>query len=122
MSYRWITFSLLAISTSAICQSSAYDGLNNTLGNLSWLSNAQSFSVTPENPTGEKGKAAMSKEGSAAKAAREVGQGWKENSFTVVRNGQTATLADVGGGGCNPTHLDEAYWGLALFDSPVLLG
>ncbi len=41
----------------------------------------------------------MSKEGSAAKAAREVGQGWKENSFTVVRNGQTATLADVGGAG-----------------------
>ncbi len=56
MSYRWITFSLLAISTSAICQSSAYDGLNNTLGNLSWLSNAQSFPSLPRIRRERKGR------------------------------------------------------------------
>src|SRR5215475_5736800 len=86
----------LAASNLGFAQSNGYDGLNNTLGNLSRLSSAQSFSVTPENPTGEKGKAAMAKEGTAAKAARDLGQGWKENPFTVVQPGQTTTLADVG--------------------------
>jgi len=76
-------------------QQVSYDGLNNTLGNLSRLSAAKSFSITPENPTGEKGKGGMIKEGTAAYAARELGQGWKENPFIVVQPGQTFTLADI---------------------------
>jgi hypothetical protein len=80
-------------------QQPGYDGLNNTLGNLSRLSAAQSFSITPENPTGEKGKGGMIKEGTAAHAARELGQGWKENPFIVVQPGQTFTLADIQGAG-----------------------
>jgi len=80
-------------------QQPAYDGLNNTLGNLSRLSSAKSFSITPENPTGEKGKGGMSKAGSAASAARELGQGWKENPFVVIQPGQTFSLADIQGSG-----------------------
>lgn len=80
-------------------QQPSYDGLNNTLGNLSRLSAAKSFSITPENPTGEKGKGGMSKEGTAAYAARELGQGWKENPYIVVQPGQTFTLADIQGSG-----------------------
>jgi hypothetical protein len=76
-------------------QQAGYDGLNNTLGNLNRLSAAKSFSITPENPTGEKGKGGMIKEGTAAYAARELGQGWKENPFIVVQPGQTFTLADI---------------------------
>jgi hypothetical protein len=99
-----IRLSLLLLLTSiavgpANAQSAGYDGLNNTLGNLSRLSNAQSFSVTPENLTGEKGKAAMSSHGSAYEAARDLGQGWKQNPYVVVKPGQTFTLADVAGPG-----------------------
>jgi len=85
-----------AISVNA---QSGYDGLNNTLGNLSRLSDAKSFSVTPENLTGDKGKGSMVAEGTAARAARELGQGWKENPFIVVQPGETFTLADVAGPG-----------------------
>jgi len=80
-------------------QQAGYDGLNNTLGNLNRLSAAKSFSITPENPTGEKGKGGMIKEGTAAYAARELGQGWKENPFIVVQPGQTSTFADIQGSG-----------------------
>jgi hypothetical protein len=80
-------------------QQAGYDGLNNTLGNLNRLSAEKSFSITPENPTGEKGKGGMIKEGTAAYAARELGQGWKENPFIVVQPGQTSTFADIQGSG-----------------------
>jgi hypothetical protein len=41
----------------------------------------------------------MIKEGTAARAARELGQGWKENPFIVVPPGQTVTLGDIQGAG-----------------------
>ena len=41
------------------------------------LSNAKSRSISPENFTGEKGKAGMATEGTGKNAARELGQGWK---------------------------------------------
>ena len=54
-----------------------FNGLGMSLGNLSRLSNAETRSISPENFTGEKGKGAMLKEGSASEAARDLGQGWK---------------------------------------------
>ena len=89
----------LLYAAASLNAQSGYDGLNNTLGNLSRLSDAKSFSVTPENLTGEKGKGSMVAEGTAARAARELGQGWKENPFIVVQPGQTFTLADIAGPG-----------------------
>ena len=59
----------------------------------------RTFSVCPENPTGEKGKGGMAAEGTASYAARELGQGWKVNPYIVVQAGQTAVLADISGQG-----------------------
>ena len=59
----------------------------------------ETFSVSPENPTGEKGRGGMAVTGSASGAARELGQGWKVNPFLVVQPGETAVLADIRGQG-----------------------
>ncbi|MBN1290588.1 MAG: DUF2961 domain-containing protein [Candidatus Latescibacteria bacterium] len=78
-----------------------YDGLNMSLGNLSRLSKAKSRSISPENFTGEKGKAGMATvgEGSASDAARDLGQGWKVNPYIRIEPGETFTLAEIDGPG-----------------------
>ena len=43
-----------------------FSGLGLHLGNLSRLSSAKSRSISPENPTGEKGKGGMADEGTGA--------------------------------------------------------
>lgn len=68
-------------------------------------------SISPENLTGEPGKGGMcpAEEGSARRAARELGTGWKTNPYTVVQAGETITMADIQGMGmvnhiwCTPT-------------------
>jgi hypothetical protein len=77
----------------------ADDGLTNNLGNIFRTSNAKTFSVSPENLTGEKGKGGMAVEGNASKAARDLGQGWKVNPFVRIAAGATFTLADIAGSG-----------------------
>src|SRR5439155_5556877 len=78
---------------------SQFDGLGMHLGNLSRLSNAQTRSISAENPTGAKGQAGMATEGTGAVAARELGRGWKISpSINVAGNG-VVTLADVDGPG-----------------------
>ena len=69
------------------------------LNSLTVKKNIKSFSVSPENPTSEKGKGGMAKEGSASHAARELGQGWKVNPFIVSQPGEISVLADVKGQG-----------------------
>lgn len=66
---------------------------------LSRLADAQSRTISPENPTGAKGAAAQATDGVAADAARDLGQGWKVNPFVYVRAGQTLELADIDGPG-----------------------
>jgi Protein of unknown function (DUF2961) len=85
----------------ATAQGAPYDGLANGIGNLYKLSNAKTYSIGPENLTGEKGKGAMAKlgEGSASEAAHDLGQGWKVNPYIVVKPGQTFTLAEINGAG-----------------------
>jgi hypothetical protein len=80
-------------------QDGTFDGLGSSLGNLYRLSNARSFSISPENLTGEKGKGGMAVEGSASKEARDLGQGWKINPFVVIEPGKTFVLADINGQG-----------------------
>lgn len=65
------------------------------------LSNAQSRSISPENFTGEKGKGSMAtlEEGNAAKAARELGQGWKVNPYVHIKPGETFTMGEIDGSG-----------------------
>ena len=54
-----------------------FNGLGLGLGNISRLSNAKTRSISAENFTGEKGRGGMATEGTGAKAARDLGQGWK---------------------------------------------
>jgi len=76
-----------------------FNGLGVNLGNLSRLSNAQSRSISPENLTGEKGKGGMATEGTNARAARDLGQGWKISPSVDIKPGETFTMADIKGPG-----------------------
>ena len=62
------------------------------LNNLIVKKNIRSFSISPENITGEKGKGGMATEGSASAAARELGQGWKVNPYFVINAGEKCVL------------------------------
>jgi hypothetical protein len=78
----------------------------NSLGSLPILTpNAQNRMVSPENPTGEKGKGAMSIPNPAdpdlafSNAAADLGQGWKVRPFVKVKPHSTFTIMDVNGPG-----------------------
>ncbi len=98
-----ITFLFLVFSTlGCLAQSKqTFDGLNMNLGNLFMLSDAKTRSISPENYKGEPGKGGMAtlENGSAHKAARDLGQGWKVNPFVVIEAGQTFTVAEITGPG-----------------------
>jgi hypothetical protein len=74
---------------------SGFNGLGMSLGNLPRLSLAKSRSISPENFTGEKGKGGMATEGTGAKAARDLGPGWKISPSIQIAPGETFTLADI---------------------------
>jgi hypothetical protein len=76
-----------------------FDGLNMSLGNLSRLSNALTRSISPENRTGEKGKAGMALDGTGARCARDLGQGWKISPSLRMAPHETLTLAEITGSG-----------------------
>ena len=69
------------------------------LNSLTTKKDIRSFSISPENFTGEKGKGGMSTDGLAAGAARDLGQGWKVNPYIYVEPGEAFTLADITGQG-----------------------
>ena len=71
------------------------------LGNLFRLSDAKTRSISPENFTGEPGKAGMAtlENGNAKGAGRDLGQGWKLNPFIYIEPGKTVTLAEIEGAG-----------------------
>ena len=93
-----------------------FDGLNLSLGNLYRVSSAQTRSISPENFTGEKGRAGMSTNGPARSAARDLGQGWKVSPFVQIRAHATFTLAEINGPGAiqqiwmTPSPLDKTRW------------
>ncbi|MDD8025609.1 MAG: DUF2961 domain-containing protein [Acidobacteriota bacterium] len=98
-----------------------YNGLGLGLGSLSRLSKAQTRSVSPENFSGEKGKAGMSIDGPALNAARDLGQGWKVSPYVRIKAKDTLVLADVKGEGaiqqiwCTPSGISRfailrIYW------------
>jgi len=79
--------------------SAFYEG--GLLSNITFAQDARSFSVSPENPTGEKGKGGMAEvsKGVAGNAARDLGQGWKVNPYVRILPGETVTLLDITGEG-----------------------
>jgi hypothetical protein len=69
------------------------------LGGLSRLSRARTRSISPENFTGEKGKGGMATEGTGAKAARDLGRGFKISPSVKIKPGETFTMGAVEGAG-----------------------
>lgn len=92
------------------------------LHNIFLLSHAKTRSISAENPTGEKGKGGMATEGAGARAARDLGQGWKVSPCITLPARTTVTLAEIQGPGTiqhiwNTVHPDwwrrlvfRAYW------------
>ena len=76
-----------------------YDGLGLGLGNLARLSEAETRSISAENPTGAKGAGGQATEGTGTSPARELGQGWKVSPSINLPGKTTVTLADVDGPG-----------------------
>jgi len=87
-------------ATTSFAADSTFNGLDLNLGNLYRVSKAQSRSISPENFTGEKGKAGMATEGTGKNCARELGQGWKISPSIHIKAGTTFTLAEIKGPGC----------------------
>lgn len=74
------------------------------LGNIFKASNAESRSITAENPTGEKGRGSTATfettlHNPSANAARELGVGWKLSPCVLVKAGETFTVMDNEGPG-----------------------
>ncbi|NMC82631.1 MAG: DUF2961 domain-containing protein [Armatimonadetes bacterium] len=76
-----------------------FSGLGMGLHNISRLSRAKTRSISAENFTGEKGKAGMAVEGTGARCARDLGQGWKVSPSIDIPAGATITIADIKGPG-----------------------
>lgn len=78
---------------------------NNSLSDLPLLTQARTRSISPENPTGEKGKGGMAipnpndPDLPFSKAAVPLGQGWKVRPFIKPKAGETVTIMDVNGPG-----------------------
>jgi hypothetical protein len=96
-----VVLGLFFLSTSyqLLSQASPYNGLDSSLANLYRLANAKTFSISPENLTGEKGKGGMAVQGNASQAARDLGQGWKVNPYVIVEPGKTFTMAEINASG-----------------------
>jgi len=90
---------VLYVSLVALAQDLSYNGLNNHLSSLYRLSNATTLSISPENPTGEKGKGGAATEGTGARAARDLGKGWKISPSVDIAAGATYTVAEIKGSG-----------------------
>ena len=97
-----VTFSIISSAALAAQNSASSSGLgdlpNLTLG-------VESRMVSPENPTGEKGKGAMAIPNPSnpdlafSGASIHLGQGWKVRPFIKIPPHETATIMDVAGPG-----------------------
>jgi hypothetical protein len=95
-----IALVLLALRAFVSAADPVDPGLNASLANIYQVSPVESRSISPENFTGEKGKAGMATNGSGRHAASELGQGWKVSPSVWIKPGTTFTLAEIKGPGC----------------------
>lgn len=97
------------------------------LNSLPILDNSETRSISAENMTGEKGKGGMATPDpseinpvASARAADDLGQGWKVKPFLRINKGETVTLMDVDGPGIirhiwmveslSRNHVLRIYW------------
>ncbi|MFZ5942125.1 MAG: glycoside hydrolase family 172 protein [Bacteroidota bacterium] len=78
---------------------STFSGLETGMDNLYRLSDAKTYSISPENFTGAKGEGGKATEGTGNRASRDLGQGWKVSPSVVIRPHETFTLAEITGPG-----------------------
>ncbi len=73
----------------------------NSMDDLFSLNGYETRSICPENRTGEKGMGGRTplEQGTAKRAARDLGTGWKVNPFLHVAGGETIELASMEGPG-----------------------
>lgn len=78
-----------------------FHGLYSHMGNLPFLSDAVTRSISPENFAGEKGKGGMCEleDGIAKHAAKSLGRGWKVNPYIRIEAGETFEIANINGSG-----------------------
>ena len=78
-----------------------FNGLSG-MADLFRLSNAKTRSICPENFSGESGGGGRCpvEKGAAAKAAADLGTGWKVNPFINIEPGRTFEIARIEGSGC----------------------
>jgi hypothetical protein len=69
------------------------------LAGLHRIVDAETRSISPENPTGERGKGGMADEGTGAAFARDLGRGWKVSPSVRIAAGETIDLASIEGSG-----------------------
>jgi hypothetical protein len=69
--------------------------------NLFLLSQAKSRSISPENPSGGKGMGGQTEleKGSARKAAKNLGKGWKVNPYVLIKPGEEFIMGETTGPG-----------------------
>lgn len=66
---------------------------------LAKIKEYESRSISAENFTGEKGKGGMATEGTGARCAAKLGQGWKISPSVEIKAGETFELANINGAG-----------------------
>lgn len=69
------------------------------INNISFIDDAESRSISPENFNGEKGKGGMAKTGTGGIYAEGLGPGWKISPSVVIEAGSTFELANISGSG-----------------------
>ena len=107
MKQKCILFAISCLFASYVFSQPGFNGLEMNMGNLYRLSDAKTRSISPENFTGEKGKAGMAdpqnndlpNTANAFNAARDLGKGWKVNPYVRIKPGETFTMAEIDGPG-----------------------
>lgn len=92
------------------------DGFMPGLENLWRPSRATTRSISPENPTGDKGRGAMA-EPAPDGPARDLGRGWKCRPYVTIEPGETFVLADITG----PATLQSLWFGGTVVARDVIL-
>lgn len=90
-----------------------HNGQSFGLDKLTVLSSAKTYSISPENFTGEAGKGGMAETGTGALPARELGRGWKVSPSVMLAPHKEFTMAEIAGSGIIKhiwLTLDARFW------------